>query len=208
MSQQIRHEFYQQDQQVVVSIFIRNVKPDELTVDFDSRSVKVTIDREEPVLFVLDPLAHEIVPDQSTFRAIAPKIELTLFKKELGLKWLKLQGAPDEAAIAPTVTAVKPNAYPTSAKSKTNWDKVAKEAAAAEESELTDQSDPNATGDKQLNALFAKIYEGATDEQKMAMKKSFTESNGTSLSTNWDEVKAAPMKTLPPDGMIARKWDE
>lgn len=36
--------------------------------------------------------------------------------------------------------------------------------------------------------MFQKLYEGATDEQRRAMIKSYQESNGTSLSTDWASV--------------------
>jgi hypothetical protein len=32
------------------------------------------------------------------------------------------------------------------------------------------------------------------------MEKSYIESNGTSLSTNWEEVKQGKVETKPPDG--------
>jgi len=48
--------------------------------------------------------------------------------------------------------------------------------------------DPNGGGDVALNLMFQKLYEGATDEQRRAMIKSYQESNGTSLSTDWASV--------------------
>ena len=38
------------------------------------------------------------------------------------------------------------------------------------------------------------------------MMKSYTESNGTALSTNWEEVSKGKVETSPPTGMEARKW--
>lgn len=40
------------------------------------------------------------------------------------------------------------------------------------------------------------------------MMKSFTESGGTVLSTNWDEVGKAPVKGSPPEGMEMHSWNE
>jgi suppressor of G2 allele of SKP1 len=37
------------------------------------------------------------------------------------------------------------------------------------------------------------------------MMKSFVESNGTCLSTNWNEVSQGKVETKPPEGMIAKK---
>ena len=39
------------------------------------------------------------------------------------------------------------------------------------------------------------------------MNKSFQESGGTVLSTNWDEIKKEKTDVKPPDGMEYKKWD-
>lgn len=81
------------------------------------------------------------------------------------------------------------HAYPTSSKTRTNWDALAKKALAEEEEGASAASkDPNAGGDKALNELFQKLYADATDEQRRAMVKSYQESNGTALSTDWSSV--------------------
>ncbi|KAH6936955.1 hypothetical protein HPB50_024437 [Hyalomma asiaticum] len=78
-----------------------------------------------------------------------------------------------------------------------NWDSIVKETESEKEE-----------GDAALNALFQKIYAEGSDEVKRAMNKSFVESGGTVLSTNWEEIanKTTPIK--PPDGMEYRKWTE
>lgn len=81
-----------------------------------------------------------------------------------------------------------------------NWDAVARLSGADEEEKLE--------GDAALNKVFAGIYKNATDEQRMAMMKSFQESGGTVLSTNWDEVGKAPVQGSPPQGMEMRRWDD
>ncbi|PAA94830.1 hypothetical protein BOX15_Mlig010285g2, partial [Macrostomum lignano] len=52
-----------------------------------------------------------------------------------------------------------------------------------------------------------KIYSDGTDEQRKAMVKSFTESGGTVLSTNWQDVNKGKVEVKPPDGMEYKKWD-
>ena len=64
-----------------------------------------------------------------------------------------------------------------------DWSKIEKELLAEEEKETNNQ--------ESVDEFFKKIYSNATDEQKRAMMKSFQTSNGTVLSTNWDEVKDA-----------------
>ena len=69
------------------------------------------------------------------------------------------------------------------------------------ESEDEDEEEGDAT-----NSFFKKLYKGASPEVQRAMMKSYTESNGTSLSTNWEEVSKGKVETLPPDGMEAKQW--
>ena len=82
--------------------------------------------------------------------------------------------------------------YPTSSRSgPKNWDNV-------EFDSEEDESD--------VNGFFKKLFKNATPEQQRAMMKSFTESSGTSLSTDWDDVKARTVDAVPPEGVEAKKW--
>ncbi|KAI9825713.1 MAG: hypothetical protein M1826_006897 [Phylliscum demangeonii] len=59
-----------------------------------------------------------------------------------------------------------------------------------------------------VNAFFKKLYAHADPDTQRAMMKSYQESNGTALSTNWAEVGKAPVETSPPEGMMARSWHD
>lgn len=61
-----------------------------------------------------------------------------------------------------------------------DWSKIEKELCKEDEEE-----------DGGVDAFFQKIYKNATEDQRRAMMKSFQTSNGTVLSTNWDDVETA-----------------
>ncbi|GAA5902099.1 hypothetical protein JCM8208_002476 [Rhodotorula glutinis] len=207
----IRHEWYQTDQEVVVSVFIRNVKEEDLKVDLQERSLCLTVSLPtgSDVVFDLDPLAHSIDPSASTHRVLQPKIELKLKKKDAA-KWGKLEG--DEQVAASMATPVEKStqhAYPSSSRKQHNWDAIVKQSA-DEDEQLSNEfsKDPNAGGDAALNQLFQKLYADATDDQRRAMIKSYQESNGTALSTDWTDVSKRKVETLPPDSMVAKKFGQ
>ena len=52
------------------------------------------------------------------------------------------------------------------------------------------------------------MFKNADDDTKKAMMKSYQESNGTALSTSWADVSKGPVKTEPPEGLVAKKWGE
>ncbi|PTB69348.1 SGS-domain-containing protein [Trichoderma citrinoviride] len=206
-----RMQDFQSDRNISVSIFSKGVDKEKLRVQFSETSVHLdplVYSSGEQKEFHLD-LWGEIDPSNSKYIVTPNKVELSLAKKTLG-RWPAVQGdgAPKKAPLPkPEVAAAssekpsaakavdaKPTVYPTSSKTgPKNWD-----AVGAEE---------NSDDEKDVNAFFKKLYKGATPEQQRAMMKSFTESNGTSLSTNWDDVKDKTVATVPPDGVEAKKWD-
>ena len=61
-------------------------------------------------------------------------------------------------------------------------------------------------GGDPVGSLFKKIFADADDDTRKAMIKSYTESGGTALSTDWNAVKKEKQEIVPPQGMEARKW--
>ena len=92
--------------------------------------------------------------------------------------------APSSGSEAPPT-----HAYPSSSRKRHDWDDIVKQSAAEDEELQKELSkNPNAGGDKALNEMFQKLYADATDDQRRAMIKSYQESNGTALSTDWSDV--------------------
>ena len=111
------------------------------------------------------------------------------------LEQMKQARIEAEKAAAEAKPPPSAPSYPTSSRNgPVNWDKVADEA-----NEVNDEGD--------VNGFFKNLFKNASPDQQRAMMKSFTESNGTTLSTDWNDVGSRTVESKPPDGMEAKKWD-
>jgi suppressor of G2 allele of SKP1 len=114
---------------------------------------------------------------------------------------------PNSTALtAPTVAAPAPSTSTGVRKPQKNWDALTTTILSSEK-EKTTEEDPNVGGDSTLNSFFQKIFGDADEDTKRAMMKSYQESGGTTLSTNWDEVKKAKVEVKPPAGAEWKKWN-
>lgn len=130
---------------------------------------------------------------------------------------------PSTSKTNPPLPTPKPTApvYPTSSKTgPKDWDKLADSFAKKPKPEHTTPSSSQANnnddddegidyeteGGDEVNAFFKQIYKSASPDARRAMMKSYQESNGTALSTNWDEVGKGKVETVPPAGMEERSW--
>ncbi|KAF2685091.1 SGS-domain-containing protein [Lentithecium fluviatile CBS 122367] len=208
----IKHDWYQNNENVTFTLLAKGVPKDKATVEItkDSLSISFPIQDSSDFDYTLDPFYAEVDPAQSSYRVLSTKIEVTLRKATPGVKWHSLEGdrkietstdAP--AAIPSHILTDKTNetetapAYPTSSKKGVkNWDKVAKE-------DLGDDDDFE--GDE-TTRFFKQLYKGAGEEQQRAMMKSYQESGGTVLSTDWSSVGSKFVAPEPPEGMEAKKY--
>lgn len=172
--------------------------------------------------YTITPLFSKIDPASSDFRITPHKIEINLHKGVPGLKWGALEGtepipsSTSSADTKPTIpTSVlnpqlaKAPSYPTSSRGgPKDWDSLASAALKAETKEGEDALGDDYDDDDQMGGFFKKLYKDADPDTRRAMMKSYQESNGTSLSTNWSDVKKGPVKTVPPEGVVAKKWGE
>jgi len=197
----MRHEFYETDEKLTLSVFDRGVDPQHVTVKFEPRRLVYSNGREE---LVFEPLKGQIDPAASDYSVGKVKVEIRLVKAVQG-RWSTLTGdAPDvlsNAAYASSSTASDGGVR----KPHKNWDGITTDILNSEK-EKTSQEDPNAGGDNAVNGFFQKIFGDADEDTKRAMMKSYSESGGTTLSTNWDEVKKGPVEVKPPEGSEWKKW--
>ena len=145
-------------------------------------------------------LANHILSSESEFSQTEKKVEIKLKKKDLGIQWSAL--IKEEVEAFPK--EVLPS-YPTSNKAKKNWNKLEKDFS----KELHKDKNNDEQNEDGLNDLFQQIYQGADEETRRAMIKSYQTSNGTVLSTNWDEVKEKDYEgkdyVAPPEEFVAQK---
>ncbi|KAJ3126302.1 Ras GTPase-activating protein 1 [Nowakowskiella sp. JEL0407] len=195
----IRHEWFQNDEFITIELFAKKVDPKNVSVDFAPRSIAVLIKLPtgSDFSFDLDPLSHEIVPEQSKFTVLSTKIEFKVKKAQIGVKWGILEGEEVGAQSSMFSGGSDKPVYPSSAKKRVDWSSVEKSV---------EEEKPE--GEQALNSLFQQIYRDSNDDVRKAMIKSFTESGGTALSTNWEEVSAKKVEISPPEGMVAKKYEK
>lgn len=187
---------------------IKGLKEDQVKVDYQPTSLSVTAklpqsltcgDNSEYSL-ELD-LCHPVITTQSSYKVLSTKLEIKL-KKQEGVRWASLEGTGEATKVSTIPAEVlnpQPPTYP-SAKGK-NWDRIAVDI----EKELENDKPE---GEAALNEMFQKIYANADENTKRAMNKSFQESGGTVLSTNWSDIGKQETEVKPPDGMEWKKWDQ
>ncbi|CAI5511708.1 unnamed protein product [Closterium sp. Naga37s-1] len=182
-----RHEFYQSATTVVVTVFAKGISSEQLKVQIGEQVLSVVIEstNDEPPYVLQLRLFGKVDPAKSKHVLMSTKIEVRLAKAE-AIHWTALEATRRPAVVQPVnvsdETAEKlKHMYPSSRKQHVNWDQLEAEVKAEEKDEKLD-------GDAALNKLFQDIYAGADEETRRAMNKSFVESKGTVLSTNWKEV--------------------
>ncbi|EFR01305.1 hypothetical protein MGYG_09045 [Nannizzia gypsea CBS 118893] len=228
-----RHEWYQSNDSVVITIYAKGVPKDKAAVDIQETSFSITfpLPSGSEFSFVLDPLFAPVDPSSSKFNIMSTKVEVTLRKQSAGRKWATLEGTGQQeekissigAAIlqdtsnqaSQPIKTEKAPSYPTSSKSgPKDWDKVVsniqkkekkakKTEKGGDSKEDGKEDDPDSdlsdygSGDA-VDSFFKKLYANSDPDTRRAMTKSFYESNGTALNTNWSEVGKGKVKEHPP----------
>lgn len=168
--------------------------------------------------FTLDPLYAAIDPSSSKISVMSTKVEISLRKLVPGQKWSALEGSPDgikfadrQASTSSAPASTPGPVYPTSSRhGSKDWDKVAseltekkpklksdakkkdkkeKQESEGSDSESSASVDSDYAAGDPVDGFFKKLYASADPDTRRAMVKSYVESQGTSLSTNWSEVE-------------------
>ncbi|UZJ53200.1 hypothetical protein CBS101457_002520 [Exobasidium rhododendri] len=195
-----RHDFYQTDSAVHISVYVKGCKAEDVDVRFTEHSLEMTIlSSPSPTVLQIVPLYASVDPDASSFKVLGSKIEVSLRKVSVGVQWRSLQG--EEGAPTTVVPSTNTNIASSSTTSsaapraRSKWDSF---KAEDEHGKIEEEAG--------VDDFFKKLYADADDDTRKAMMKSYQESGGTALSTNWGEVKKGKVETKPPEGMEARKY--
>ncbi|CAN0902868.1 Protein SGT1 homolog [Linum grandiflorum] len=195
-----KHDFYQKPEEVVVTVFAKGVPADRVSVDFGEQILSIRINfPEEDAYHLQHRLFGKIVPANCKYSVLSTKVEIRLAKAE-PIHWTSLE-YKDTAVVRRVDTSSevpKRPAYPSSKVAKVDWDKLEAQVKKEEKEEKLD-------GDAGLNKFFREIYKDADEDTRRAMQKSFVESNGTVLSTNWKDIGNKKVEGSAPDGSKGRK---
>ncbi|XP_049293471.1 protein SGT1 homolog [Anopheles funestus] len=180
----VKYDWYQTDTAVTVTVLLKNASEKNYSVQLEQNTLTLQADGIEPIAL---NLWNPINVEQSVHKATPSKVEIKLAKL-IAQRW---------EALERKVSTEEPQSTSTAAATKKlhDWDKISKEI----------ENDDETKDD--VSALFKKIFADASEDTRKAMMKSYYESGGTVLSTNWAEVGAKPVQVRPPDGCEFKKWE-
>ncbi|CAJ16531.1 Suppressor of G2 allele of SKP1, putative [Trypanosoma equiperdum] len=205
----VRCEWFQTPSQVTFTFYVKERQRGDVRADVTEQSLTVSIR--------LDPSGREyqynverfyapLAEASATINISGMKVEVQV-RKAVEQQWPTLE-APEDDVVLPSTSGGTPTTstiagLPATAKDLPYPNSRGRDWSAVK----LDDDDEKPEGDQALNALFQKIYGNGTDEQRRAMMKSFVESNGTVLSTNWADVGNRHVTTEPPTGMEEKKYE-
>lgn len=200
-----RVDWYQSSDNITVSLFT-------VSLPSSPESVNVAISQNGRALELTYPilstgsefqynlrLSHEVNPSDFSIKIFAKKLELTVAKMER-IQWKTLEDDASKTNVTKSFSQPLGSSasngsslqYPSSSRKKIDWSKV----------EVDEEQDEKDSAD----AFFQSLYAGADEDTRRAMMKSFVESNGTALNTDWSEVSKGKVEPSPPEGSELKKW--
>ncbi|GAB1601755.1 protein SGT1 homolog [Argonauta hians] len=179
-----KYDWYQNKNFTIIAILEKNVSKDDIKVEFGDQTLQLFAKLANGKDYKMElTLANSIVPSECVMNVTPSKIEVKL-KKKRDIHWANLE---ESQKLTPIDRL-------------NNWDKYLKKWT-------EDEKNEKAEGDAALNHLFQQIYADGNDDVKRAMVKSYVESSGTVLSTNWTEVGEKAVDVKPPSGMEHKYWE-
>lgn len=171
-------QWYQSSTHVNVDIYAKNVDMGKSEIVFSEKHVSVRLSRPDKEDYLLNKeLAEEIMTDECKYSASKFKVEIRMKKKNMGSTWQTLD-----------VDASLRSAAAQAAADNNQWNRKMEERK-KEWNDLVDKELKNYQEDDSPMGMFKTLFKNSDDDVRKAMAKSFSESGGQVLSTDWNEVK-------------------
>ncbi|RXK39728.1 hypothetical protein M231_02921 [Tremella mesenterica] len=202
-----RFDFYQSPVSLTLAVYVKGRRAEDVKITYSSDSIAVEVlSGQAWQRFVLGPLFASINSEKTTHRVLQSKIEIQLAKVSEGI-WpalirSKSSGSSGQSSFPGPSIVTGPVPPPPATPFLARDEDVS--ASTSEKKAARNWDKLNAGGDAALQKLFSSIYANADDDTKRAMVKSFTESGGTTLSTDWNTIGKGKTPIRPPEGMEAR----
>ncbi|CUS21758.1 LAQU0S04e00122g1_1 [Lachancea quebecensis] len=194
-------DWYQSSTHITISFFTKALpkSKDDVTIDFlsDGRNIELcySIPESGSEFQYSVKLSHAVDPQSVRITVLSKKLEVSFAKVEKR-QWKQLESSDaEEELVSISAPISKPEAanahqYPTSSKKGVDWSKL--------EVDDDDQA-------QSADAFFQQLYANSDPDTRRAMMKSYVESNGTALNTNWEEVAKKQVEAAPPQDMKLEK---
>jgi len=218
----LRTDWYQDPAKVILTIYVKNATNPKIGIMSDRITWNISDSTETHFLY------EKIDQEKSYFKTSRMKIEVFLLKIN-SVMWSNWKKEENQTTVpllphttSETTTFTTSSGDCLNKKSEidqkltntidenskiTNNNETNPNSTKWDDFEKNLEEEPPAEGDAALKELFEKIYKDATPETRRAMNKSYQESNGTVLSTNWNDIGKKKTEISPPDSMEYKKWD-
>lgn len=206
LSMKKSYEWFQNATHVFIAFKVKCGIQSKSTILISPSTLSVDIATSDGVNFILDDLQlfDAVVKEQSVVDFLPTKVEVKL-KKKTEVRWASLEktGLPTRQPLSKdkgleAEENIK-HRYPSSARQKKDWDKLANEIP----------DDGKREGLEGMHDFLQDLYHSKTDDdQRRALMKSYYESGGTVLSTNWKDVANRKVECTPPKGMEVHQWND
>jgi len=183
----ITRSWYQTETHVIIHVMAKNMRRQHVHVLFEEKNIVCSM-KIPPFNIFYDlflNLARPIVPQNSFIVVLKNKVEIRMEKEDSGDFWEVLD-LDTKAKYAKNGQQVKSFwKIPENDEAKEidyqNWEELAAERERDIEKERLQDWD----ADDAIHRLFQDIYSHADEEKQKAMVKSFMDSRGKSMTTNW-----------------------
>lgn len=192
--QELKDDMFQTENKIIILLYIKNVNKNSIKINSEPKLFFMSFldDNGQTYEYKLEPLYSEIEHEKTTYHVYLKKIEITFIKK-IKCHWVSKIASNEKNADYEKNNKKNVFTYPSSHKNSINWSEF--------------KLNPEYENSSDDLDFFKKLYKDVDDETKRAMIKSYVESNGTVLTTNWNEAKSKTYKTQPSPHMEEKKWN-